>query len=144
METTIEQTAIMRKTVELCQAILDQPETQDLRQRIDAFMADDKLKSQYESLVDKGNALHEKQHQGLPLTGEEIADFEQHRDTLLRNPVARNYLEAQEQLNDIQKTIKKYVGKTLELGRVPSEDELGGGGCCGSGSGGGGGGCGCH
>ena len=36
MQTTIEETSVLQKTKELCQAILDQPNMQSIRQRIDA------------------------------------------------------------------------------------------------------------
>jgi cell fate (sporulation/competence/biofilm development) regulator YlbF (YheA/YmcA/DUF963 family) len=129
MESTIEETTITRKTRELCQTILDEPSMQALRQRIDTFMADEQTKTQYDGLIAKGQALQEKQQQSQPLTGEEIADFEQHRDTLLKNPVAREFLDAQQELHEVQESIHKYVSKTLELGRLPSEDELCSGGC---------------
>jgi cell fate (sporulation/competence/biofilm development) regulator YlbF (YheA/YmcA/DUF963 family) len=129
MESTIEETTITRKTRELCQTILDEPSMQALRQRIDTFMADEQTKTQYDGLVAKGHALQEKQQQSQPLTGEEIADFEQHRDSLLKNPVAREFIDAQQELHEVQESIHKYVKKTLELGRLPSEDELCSGGC---------------
>jgi cell fate (sporulation/competence/biofilm development) regulator YlbF (YheA/YmcA/DUF963 family) len=129
MASTIEETTITRKTRELCQTILDEPSMQALRQRIDTFMADEQTKTQYDGLIAKGQALQEKQQQSQPLTGEEIADFEQHRDALLKNPVAREFLDAQQELHEVQESIHKYVSKTLELGRLPSEDELCSGGC---------------
>jgi len=130
MPATIEETPIIRKTKELCQTILDQPGMQALRQRIDAFMGDDKTRAQYDGLLTKGQALQQKQQAALPLTGEEISDFEQHRDSLLQNPVARGFLDAQQELHQVQESIHHYVSKTLELGRLPSEEEVNGG-CCG-------------
>jgi len=132
----IEETSVMQKTRELCQVILDEPNIRSIRERIDTFMEDEKTRAQYDGLVSKGQALQEKQQNATALTGEEIADFEQHRDALLKNPVARGFLDAQEELQQVQKTIQTYVSKTLELGRIPSEDELDGG-CCGNS------GCGC-
>ena len=129
MATTIEDTLIARKTRELCQTILDEPSLQALRQRIDHFMADEQTRAQYDGLVTKGQALQQKQQQSLPLTGEEISDFEQHRDSLLNNPVARGFLDAQQELHRVQESIHQYVSKTLELGRLPSEEELSSG-CC--------------
>src|SRR5690242_6023188 len=105
MQTTIEETAVMRKTRELCQTILDQPHMQSIRQRIDAFMADEKARSQYDHLVNKGQVLQQKQELSTPLTGEEIADFEQHRDALLQNPVTRGFLDAQEELHQVQQSV---------------------------------------
>jgi len=127
METTLEQTDITRKTRELCQAILDQPNMPSIRQRVDAFMADEQTRGQYDTVMNKGQALQQKQQLSLPLSGEEIADFEQHRDSLMQNPVARGFLDAQEELHNVQQSIQQYVSKTLELGRLHSEEDLQGG-----------------
>ena len=127
---------IEEKTRELCQAIVEQPEMASIRRRIDTFMADQAARGQSESVMSKGNALHEKQHNGQQLDGIEIADFEKHRDTLLQNPVARGFLDAQEELHQLQHSIQKQVAKTLELGRVPTTEDLEDGSC--------GHGCGCH
>ena len=135
MPMTIEDTPVMRKTKELCQTILDQPTMQSIRQRIDAFMGDEKTRSQYDGLVAKGQALQQKQQASTPLTGEEIADFEQQRDAVLANPVARGFLDAQEEMHEVQQSIHHFVGKTLELGRMPTEEDLNS--SCGHGS------CGC-
>ena len=129
-------TKIEEKTQELCATIVAQPEMTSIRKRIDAFMADDAARGQYETVLSKGNALHEKQHRGQPLDGTEIAEFEKHRDTLLKNPVAKGFLDAQEELHEIQHSIQKYVNKTFELGRVPTAADLEEGSC--------GHGCGCH
>src|SRR3974390_134178 len=99
MQTTIEETPVTQKARELCQTILDQPNIQSIRRRIDAFMADEKGRMQYDFLVSKGQLLQEKQQMSTPVTGEEISDFEQHRDALLQNPIARDFLDAQEELH---------------------------------------------
>lgn len=136
--TTIETetSAIKLKTKELCETILAEPSVTSIRQRIDKFMADDKARSQYETVMSKGQALHEKQHRSLPLSGEEISDFEKSREALLANAVARGFLDAQEELQEIQESIQKHVAKTLELGRLPIAEDFEGGSC--------GHGCGCH
>jgi hypothetical protein len=58
------------------------------------------------------------------LSGEEITDFEQQRETLLNNPVARGFLDAQDELRQVQDSIRKYVTKTLEIGRVPEAEDF--------------------
>jgi cell fate (sporulation/competence/biofilm development) regulator YlbF (YheA/YmcA/DUF963 family) len=136
MQTMIEETPVVQKTKELCQAIVEQPNMQSIRQRIDAFMTDEKTRAQYDGLMTKGQALQQKQQMSMPVTPEEVADFEQHRESLLGNSVARGFLDAQEELHQVQESIQQYVSKTLELGRVPSEEEMSGGSC--------GSGCGCH
>jgi cell fate (sporulation/competence/biofilm development) regulator YlbF (YheA/YmcA/DUF963 family) len=124
MALTIEETPITRKTRELCQAILDEPSIRSVRERIDTFMADEKARAQYDGLVAKGQALQQKQQSSVALTGEEISDFEQDRDSLLKNPVARGFLDAQQELQEVRESIHKYVNRTLELGRLPAEEEL--------------------
>ena len=124
MAQTIEQTPIALKTRELCQTLLDEPSLQALRQRIDTFMADDSARALYDDVVSKGQALQQKQQMSQPLSGEEISDFEQHRDSLLRNPVARDFIDAQQELHETKEAILRHVTKTLELGRLPSEEEL--------------------
>ncbi|HYA79164.1 MAG TPA: YlbF family regulator [Candidatus Nitrosopolaris sp.] len=136
MTTHIEENAITRKTKELCQAIVAHPEMFSIRRRIDTFLSDADARSQYELVASKGQALHDKQHGGRQLQSAEISDFEKHRDSLLQNPVARGFLDAREELHEIQHSIQKYISKTLELGRVPSEADLDDHSC--------GDGCGCH
>ena len=135
MQITIEETAVISKTKELCQAILDQPEMPSIRQRVDAFMKDEKTRELYDSLMTKGQALQQKQNMALALTGEEIADFEQHREQLMNNPVARGFMDAQEELHQVQESVQQYVSKTLELGHVPTDEEINEGGGCGHGCG---------
>ena len=125
--------AIQIKTRELCQAILDEPSVKDVRLRIDQFMINDDAKSQYEKVVAQGQALQEKQQKSLPLSGEEISAFEADRDKLMKDPVASGFIQAQDDLHHLQKSIQDLVGKTLELGRMPSEEDLEG--SCGHGCG---------
>jgi cell fate (sporulation/competence/biofilm development) regulator YlbF (YheA/YmcA/DUF963 family) len=130
-------TKIETKTNELCEAILQEIQTGGIRQRIDTFLSDATARGAYESLMSRGQALQEKQHHGQPLDPTEIATFEKDRDALLKNPVASGFLDAQEEMHELQSTVKKMVGKTIELGRIPSAEDLAEGGSCGSG-------CGCH
>ena len=135
MEITIEETPVIQKTKELCQAILDQPDMRAIRQRMDAFMGDEAARSLYDGLMAKGQALQQKQQMAQPLSGEEIADFEQHREQLLNNQVARGFMDAQEELHQVQESVQVYVSKTLELGRLPTDEEMNEGGGCGHGCG---------
>jgi len=125
------------KTRELCEAILQHLQSEGIRQRLDTFLADASARGAYESLMSKGQALQEKQHAGQTLEPAEIATFEKERDALLKNPVASGFLDAQEEMHELQHLVQKQVGKTIELGRIPTADDLSSGGSCGSG-------CGCH
>lgn len=143
---------IETKTKDLCEAILEQIKTDGIRTRIDTFLSDATARSAYETLMSKGHALQEKQHSGQTLEPAEIAAFEKDRDALLKNPVATGFLDAQEEMHGIQECVQKRIAKTIELGRIPTAEDLSAGGCCGGGGhghdhsheGGGHGGCGCH
>lgn len=130
---------IETKTKELCAAILEQIKADGIRSRIDTFLSDATARGAYESLMSKGQALQEKQHGGQALEPAEIAAFEKDRDALLKNPVATGFLDAQEEMHGLQQCVQKRIAKTIELGRLPTEEDLSAGGC-----GSGGGGCGCH
>src|ERR1039457_2838306 len=129
-------TKIEDKTRELCQTIIDQPEMISIRKRIDSFLSDPGARGQYEAVMSKGQALQEKQARSQPLESAEIADFEKHRDALMKNSIARGFLDAQEELHKIQHSIDRSISKTLELGRIPVEADLEEDSC--------GHGCGCH
>ncbi len=137
METITQIDEVVRqKTLELCETIVRHPQFQNIRQRLESFMADTKAQQQYQSLSEKGRSLHERQEQGLPLDGPEIAAFDLEREAFLRNPVAKGFLDAQEEMHDLQHGVKQFVSKTFELGRIPAEEDLQEGSC--------GNGCGCH
>ena len=136
MTTATAQAPIQLKLQELCETIVSQPEFANLRQRVDAFMADESAKTLYQSVVEQGDALHQKQHAGEQLDETVVASFEKDRETLFGNPVAKGFLDAQEEIQTITQSINKSVSKTFELGRVPTGEDLGGESC--------GSGCGCH
>jgi len=129
---TLAETNILEKTRELCQAILDEPHYKELRGNIEKFMADAAAKSNYQQLSEKGDALHGKQQQGLPLTGEEISEYEGLREQFLGNPVSRGFLDAQQAMHQVHESVSQYVAKTFELGRIPAEEDFESGGCCSS------------
>lgn len=133
---TTTQANVQQKTLELCQAIVAQPEFQEMRRQIDAFMGDENAKSQYENVMSKGELLQHKQQMGMPLSNDEIMAFEKDRDALVNNPVARGFLDAQQQMHKVQESVGQYVSKTFELGRLPTDEDMNGGSC--------GSGCGCH
>lgn len=140
-----EKTTIISKTKELCAQIAEDAQFKKLQADVERFLADDAAKLQYQSVHEKGEELHHKQHAGVELGAAEIKAFEGARDALFDNKVAADFMDAQRTLESIQKDIGKYVSMTLELGRVPTDEEIEeaqSGGCCGGGGGGGGGCCG--
>ncbi len=135
MPTTTEDSVIIVKTRELCETILVQPEFQNIRRHIDAFLADEAAKAQYQLVVERGEQLQHKQQMAVPLSNEEVAEFENQREQLVNNPVARSFLDAQQEMHRLQESVNQYVAKTFELGRVPAAEDFDSGSC--------GSGCGC-
>lgn len=127
---------VQNKLQELCRAILAEPAFEGARLRVEKFLIDDAARAQYVRVSEQGEHLHHKQSQGVELPEAEVAEFEKQREVLLQNPVARGFLDAQEELQELQQSINKFISKTLELGRMPEMEEVSGGGC--------GHGCGCH
>ncbi len=142
MTALAERTSIVSKTKELCAAIAGDEKFVKLQADVERFLSDDSAKLQYQSVHEKGEELHHKQHAGVELGAAEIKAFEDARDALFENSVASDFMDAQRILESIQKDIGKYVSMTLELGRVPTDEEIeeanNSGGCCGGNGGGGG------
>lgn len=136
---TAEKSSILSKTKELCAAIVAEPQFAKLQADVERFLADDAAKLQYQSVHEKGEELHHKQHAGVELGASEIKNFEDARDALFDNKVAADFMDAQRTLESIQKQVSKYVSLTLELGHVPTDEEIeeaeNAGGCCGGATG---------
>lgn len=132
------------KIRELCEALIADDNVAAARSRVDRFLADPAATASYASLVAKSEELQRKEMTGGTVTAEEAQEFEDLRRSTLTEPAVQSFMEARGMLQEIESFIMAYVSRTLELGRIPRENELtsgnGGGGCCG---GSGGGGCGC-
>jgi len=136
--------AVMSKARELCSTITEDADFQRLLAKVETFLNNDEARLAYQSVHESGQTLNQKQQAGLELAESEIAQFESARESLLANPIASEFLGAQKDLESLKATVGRLVGMTLELGRVPTSEDIAqtqGGGCCGGE--GGGGGCGC-
>lgn len=138
MSIVAEESAVIAKTKELCAEIVADPSFRANQAKVERFLADDAARLQYQSVHEKGEDLGHKQRAGIELGRAELREFEAARDALFENEIARDFLQAQQELEALQGQIAKYVGATIELGRVATDDDIAssGGGCCG-------GGCGC-
>ena len=144
IELRTKETPIVEKTRELCQTIVDQPQFGEMVKAMDSFLENSHARGLYEEVSDLQERLVAKQNRGETLQDAEISEFEAKRGRLMDDETARAYLDARQQIQEVQQTISQYVSQTFDLGRVPLPEEISsGGGCCGGG-GGGGGGCGCQ
>lgn len=139
IQPNLDQSAIVDKTRELCQLILSQPAFRDSRKDIHAFLDDEEAQELYRDIAQRGRELEEVQMKGQSPDPAALEAFEKKRFEFMENQTAKNFIEAQQMMNEVQEIVNTYVNKSFELGRVPSEEEIeecqdGG---CGSG-------CGCH
>jgi cell fate (sporulation/competence/biofilm development) regulator YlbF (YheA/YmcA/DUF963 family) len=136
MDTATADSRIIHRALDLCQAIVEQPDFQELKKSIDAFMENEMVKFQYQQVSELAQMLQIKQSNGLELKPEEVGQFEALREDFLKNPTAQNFLDAQKQMQELHQTVSRLLDKTFELGRRPEFEDLQDGSC--------GSGCGCH
>jgi cell fate (sporulation/competence/biofilm development) regulator YlbF (YheA/YmcA/DUF963 family) len=115
---------IEQKTRELCEAIVAYPGFGEMFRKMDNFMNDEMAKFEFQMVNDRASLLHQKQSAGIPITPEELSDFEALRDSVLNKPVAQGFLEAQQQVQVLQKLFYPMLSKTFEVGRVPIPDDF--------------------
>lgn len=129
---------VIAKTLDLCATILEDPELKACLAKVDTFTEDSAARNQFVQLSRRGDELHGKQHAGTEISPDEIRDFQKMQSTAMENEIIRDFVEAQDKLQKLHSIVSEYVAKTLELGRVPGEDDFADeeGGC--------GEGCGCH
>ncbi len=136
MESTAKESPIIQKTMELCNAVTSQPDFQELKSKVDAFMSDEGLKFQFQQVNQMNELLEMRQRGGFEIKEEEIAQFESLRQNVLGNPVAMGFIEAQQEMQKLHDAIGRFVNKTFELGRTPEYEDVFDGSC--------GSNCGCH
>lgn len=134
MTTTV---TIEDKIQELCAAIVADEEVQAARESAEAFLADSDAVKLYRETSLLGRELHQKNHGGAEVSPMDQRRFGELQDRCEAHPGIAAFIEAQQVLQGIAETVSTYVSKTLESGRVPTEEEMAGQGGCGEG-------CGCH
>ena len=123
-QTCLDLKPIAKGTNHLCDAIVSQEGFVNLYKKIDAFINDEKLKYEYSMLNERGALLQQKQQAGGEISDEEIVGFEKLRDEFMANPVASQFLEAQEEVQQVQDRINQVIAKTFEVGRVPQSEDF--------------------
>lgn len=136
MEVLSPNSAILDKTRELCSLILQSGEYQENVAKIETFFKDEEAQESYRNFAKLGEEMHSKQQEGS-LEQSDIDSYEKQLAALKENGVTGEFMDAEQTLNGIVQQIAKQVGKTLELGRLPTAEDLDEGDCCSSG------GCGC-
>ena len=135
--TTLAVSSIEEKIQELCAAIVADDEVQEARAQAEAFLADEDAVGIYRQVARAGRELEQKQQRGIELGDDEIEAFNVLQEKAEAHPAIQSFQTAQQTLQDVAELIQAYVSKTLEKGRVPTEEEVFPKGGCGEG-------CGCH
>lgn len=119
-----EQVSYLDKAKELCQSVLDDSKLQSAFRSIDAFMENDSAKGIYSAMQAKAEELHTKQSAGFDLTAGEIEEYNKLRDQVFENPVAKAFIDAQEEMHSVQATVNGWLSMTFELGRMPTDEDF--------------------
>ena len=135
---TLEASTIQDKALELCHFIADAPEFADAHVKIKAFLADDEAKAVYGKWQEKGHQLHGMSHEGKQPTDADLEEFGSLKKAVEENPTSAAFANAEATLDDTFRSVTKLLQKTLQLGRVPTAEDLDESGCCNEG------GCGCN
>ena len=125
------------KAREFCEFVVQDPGFAAARGKIDLFMENEEAKSAYRAWQEKGQQLHQMSHQGAQPSDEDVAEIEMLKATVMANPVAVDFAEAEDHMNSIFGSMVKILQKTLQNGEVPTAEELAENECCGNS------GCGC-
>lgn len=131
--------SIASRIEELCNAIATDPDVIAARDQAEKFLADEQAVALYRDVMTTRRSLEERHHRGQKIGNDEINQFQDLQDKADAHEGIRTFTAAQEVLQEIANHVNGFVTKTLESGRVPTTEEVfgGGGGGCGSG-------CGCH
>lgn len=132
--------AIAAQIQSLCEAIAADPDIIAARQDAEAFLANEQAVALYRDVVTLGRNLEQQHRSGMEIEEEEINRFQSLQSKADADDRIQAFTAAQGVLQEVATSVNGFVTKTLEKGRVPSTDEVfggGGGGSCGSG-------CGCH
>ena len=130
--------AIASQIEALCAAIAADPAVKGARDQAEVFLADEQAVALYRDVMTMGRSLEQRHRSGQGLDAAEVSKFQELQDKADAHDGIQAFVSAQDVLQEVANRVNGFVTKTLEKGRVPSEEEVfpQGGGC--------GEGCGCH
>ena len=112
------------KTKDLCEAILEDRKLKAAFSDIESFQTDKGAQEVYAAVAQKEQELGAKQQAGVELTAGEVEDYKKLVSAVEGNEVANGFIEAQQLMHEVQKTVNTWIGMTMELGRVPTEEDF--------------------
>jgi cell fate (sporulation/competence/biofilm development) regulator YlbF (YheA/YmcA/DUF963 family) len=129
--------AIEERLQALCATIAADADVQAAREQAESFLTDEAGVTLLRNLMTMSRDINGRQHHGEEVSDEEVQQLVELKAEADGHAGIRSFHEAQDVLQTIVDSVNGFVTKTVERGRVPTHDEVFGGGSCGAG-------CGCH
>jgi cell fate (sporulation/competence/biofilm development) regulator YlbF (YheA/YmcA/DUF963 family) len=121
----------------LCAAIAADPDVQAAREQAERFLVDEKGVTLLRNLMTLSREVQHRQHHGEDVADEQLQQLVELKSEADNHAGIVSFHGAQDVLQTIAETVNGFVTKTLERGKVPTQEEVFGSGGCGEG-------CGCH
>lgn len=115
---------LQEATTALCNLLAESPQVIAAKARIGLFFQNPDATKLFEEVNSYGEELRNKHLAGMPPTEEEIAKFDELRQSVVNNELARGFLESRQAIDGILSTINQYLGMSIDLGRAPSAEEV--------------------
>lgn len=115
---------VQELTTKLCNALASDQKIISAKARIGLFFQNADATKLFQEVNTYGEELRNKHLAGMPPTEEEIAKFDELRKAVVENDLARGFLEARQQIDEILGTINQFLGMSIDLGRAPSPEEV--------------------
>lgn len=113
------------KLEDLCSAMLGSGEIEQYNKQIQQFEQDQTARELFDRVADWEEELHNRQHNGEDITDSDIDKLEELQQQMLENELCREFLEVQDAIQEMMLTVEQYLAAALELGRIPTKDEVG-------------------
>lgn len=114
---------ILAKVIQLCTEITENEQFKDNYNAIENFVKDGENNGDYLQLLEAQGELQQKKHEGT-LTEEEIYGFEDECTRVFAQEPVKNFLEAQDALDQLGELSTKFIELTIARGAVPSIDDV--------------------
>ncbi len=115
---------IRTATEALCNILAQDQTVVSSKAKIGLFFQNPDATKLFEEVNSYGEELRNKHLAGMPPTEEEIAKFDALRESVIKNDVARGFLEARQSIDGILQTVNQYLGMSIDLGRAPTPAEV--------------------
>lgn len=124
MSNTTLEGGLLEATTALCNLLAQSPQVVAAKARIGLFFQNPEATKLFEEVNSYGEELRNKHLAGMPPTEEEINKFDQLRQAVVENELARGFLESRQTIDGILSAVNQYLGMSIDLGRAPSAEEV--------------------